>query len=546
MVAPQPLAARATSRRTGRLRKCLFPVLCLAGCLFLLPPVSLFFLQELEEQQEQQWQWQPMEPATLSKLRPPKLPQDTNNNNDGAPDGYFNGFPVHLRRDHSTDTEETPHSSVHCVGDNYQEDAWMERSCHFAMLCFDLRQQDFVLFQSHRDEVLTRFLNTRPGMKVSSALNESTTSTAAGVALGGINQKWQLSTSDTPSSKTFKWFPRVIQAKPGEVSYYALPSNTVLVPYHSLSAKNPGHLVWDDFLPIYTLLTMFQLQNRVLLPLRVTLPEKLWSSCEMSDENEHSCQKMTKKFAALLVGKDYPYNLTTANTVHFQSTSSSSTSPQSNYVCAPRGAAGLGSLTDHGTKKLHGWMREDYKITHNHGRGALLYEFRNFMLQNIGLPIAAVFKKPNPPFKIVFSVGSSDIPARNLDFEKQIGTLHSSLPEELVQVEAYVMKELSVQQQVKLASETAVFITMCGGGAVTGMFLPKGASVILYYLEHGGVERGVRTGLPAHLDWDLFNHLSHVRTHWMPSRTMDNRVDLRALVLLVQQELDLIQTEVLL
>jgi hypothetical protein len=491
--------------------------------------MASFYIHALQVERQQ---WQALEPATLSKLRPPKMISQ----NDRPPDGYFNGFPVHLHRDHSIDEEDdVPHSSVHCVGDNYEEDSWMERSCHFSMLCFDLQERDFVIFQNHRAEVLTRFLKARPGMGVASALNET-----PGVALGGINQKWQLSTGDQPTSKSFKWFPRVVEAKPGEVTYYALPSNTVMVPYHSLSAKNPGHLVWDDFLPIYTLLTMFQLQNRVILPLRVTLSERLWSSCEMSDENEQLCQKMTNKFSALLVGRKYPYNWTTVNDFHFQSTSSQ----QSNYVCAPRGAAGMGSLTDHGTKKLHGWMRDDYKITHNHGRGALLYEFRNFMLENVGLPITAI--SSNPPFKIVFSVGSSDIPSRNLDFIKQIETIHQNFPHGLVQVEAYTMKELTVQQQVKMASEAAIFISMCGGGAVTGMFLPKGASVILYYLEHGGVERGVMTGSHAHLDWDLFNHLSHVRTHWMPTATMDQRVDLRALVLLIQNELEMIQSGVLL
>ena len=57
------------------------------------------------------------------------------------------------------------------------------------------------------------------------------------------------------------------------------------------------------------------------------------------------------------------------------------------YVCAKFGAAGLGALTDHGTKKIHGWEENDYKITQNHGRGAMLYAFRNFMMKNAGVPL---------------------------------------------------------------------------------------------------------------------------------------------------------------
>ena len=459
------------------------------------------------------------------------------------------------------------HSSVHCVGDNYQEDAWLQRSCAFSMLCFDLSQNDFVIFQSPKDQILERFLQARPASKVSSSMhnfrhqsntnngqipsNTTATRESLGVGLGGLNLKWSLSTSGKPTSTGFKWFPRILNATDltGKF-YYALPSNTVMVPYHSLSAKNPGHLVWDDFWPIYTLLIMFQMQNRVILPLRLLFPGmKLFGSCEASDMNEQECQHMTKKFGSLLLGDDYPYTLTRADQVQFEPSSSSAAASErsSNYVCAPRGAAGLATLTDHGTKKFHGWMRDDYKITQNHGRGALLYEFRNFMLDNVGLLSSSTTGNANeigvpsttndlkPPYNIVFSVASSDIGSRNLDFIKQMDHLKQSFPADLISVQSYVMKDLTVTEQVKVASEAAIFITICGGGAVTGMFLPKGAAVILYYLEHGGVEFGVKTGLPAHLDWDLFNNLAHLRTHWLPTQTMDQRVDLRALVLLVLQ-----------
>jgi hypothetical protein len=542
-------AIRPSSQRSRRgkgisVKKCSYAVLGCICCIFLLPAIFLGAPSPV--------QWQTMELASLSQLRHTTMTtsyQDTVRS-EGTPDGHFNGFPVYLRVDQSSSYTEdqdaattTPHSRVHCVGDNYREDAWLQRSCVFSMLCYDLVERDFVIFQSHQEEVLNRFLHARPAMQASSTIylkpNETT-----GVALGGINKKWNLAIDKKPSSKGFKWFPRVLNATPGMMTHYALPSNTVMIPYHSLAAKNPGHLVWDDFLPIYTLLTMFQLQNQVLLPLRVLFSDiKLWSSCEASGENERMCKNMIHKFASLLVGQDYPYNLTTSADAHFVPVSSKQ-ERQSNYVCAPRGAAGLGPLTDHGTKKLHGWIRDDYKITHNHGRGALLYEFRNFMLENLGLPITPI--RPSPPFKVVFSVASSDIKTRDMDFAKQIDTLKQNFPPEVLSVKSYVMKDLSVYDQVKVASEASIFITICGGGAVTGMFLPKGATVILYYLEHGGVEYGVPTHAAAYLDWDLFNNLSHLRTHWLPTQTMDQRVDCRALVLLVQQELELLQSEVLL
>mmetsp|Transcript_13016 Transcript_13016/g.26604 ORF Transcript_13016/g.26604 Transcript_13016/m.26604 type:complete len:155 (-) Transcript_13016:103-567(-) len=45
------------------------------------------------------------------------------------------------------------------------------------------------------------------------------------------------------------------------IDLYTLPSSVVLFPFHSLSASNPGHLVWDDFLPMYTLLNIFGMMD---------------------------------------------------------------------------------------------------------------------------------------------------------------------------------------------------------------------------------------------------------------------------------------------
>ena len=90
--------------------------------------------------------------------------EDNDEFNAKTADGFFNGIPVQLRQDashlvdplaasagksaSSTSTTPTIHSSVHCVGDSYEPDAWLDRSCAFHMLCYDLQQQDFVLLQS--------------------------------------------------------------------------------------------------------------------------------------------------------------------------------------------------------------------------------------------------------------------------------------------------------------------------------------------------------------------------------------------------------------
>eukprot|EP00980_Cylindrotheca_fusiformis_P027118 scaffold18918_cov44-Cylindrotheca_fusiformis.AAC.1 len=103
----------------------------------------------------------------------------------------------------------------------------------------------------------------------------------------------------------------------------------------------------------------------------------------------------------------------------------------------------------------------------------MLYEFRNYMVNNIGLPVEY---NHEPPFRIVFSEKSSSIPSRAIDFTTQIDLLRKSFSPHYVSVESYILKDLSLEEQVEIAGQTSIFVTGCGGGAVTATFLPKGAS----------------------------------------------------------------------
>ena len=118
--------------------------------------------------------------------------------------------------------------------------------------------------------------------------------------------------------------------------------------------------------------------------------------------------------------------------------------------------------------------------THNHGRGGSLMRFRNFMMQNMGYhPSDHELPAASGRHKIVFSQKSSDISNRNMDFERQIQFVKDSFPS--ADVEAYIFKTLSLAEQLEIVHDASIYITLCGGGAVTGMFLPKGAS--LHYLS---------------------------------------------------------------
>lgn len=436
-----------------------------------------------------------------------------------SPDGTFHTYPVYYQNV-SAISHTKPVSIQHCLGENYQSTtSWMHRSCHFKFMCFNMTSREFQVYQRKSENTSSSGSTFEDSSQ--SFLSEQILS----VSLGGINPKW-----GRDGINRLKWFPTVLSEPP--IEFYSLPSSVVLVPFHSLAGWNPGHGVWDDFLPIFTLANMFQFDtpDYELFALRYTLQgDPLWASCDFHNKAE-ICQWMQRKFWPLLNNRTTPVSRHTVP-LHIHNGNA-----KSELVCAKNGLMGIGALTDHGTSKLHGWLPEDYKITQNHGRGGLLWRFRSFCLQNLGFS-ASADQKLAAPYKIVFSVQSSSNRLRNLDFTEQESLLQRRFESDEAIVQSVVMKNLTLQEQIQLAQETTIFVTGCGGGAVTATFLPKGATLIVFYNEVGGRKSNVPTNLPARLDWDLFNHMSYLRVHWFPSGTMNSREDMNSLYDVIRADL---------
>jgi len=140
----------------------------------------------------------------------------------------------------------------------------------------------------------------------------------------------------------------------------------------------------------------------------------------------------------------------------------------------------------------------------------------------------------NEPLVVLFSSYSST--TRSQSFKSQVKSLRNTIQDKdklqlygidnddiEIQVQSYTFSELSLEEQITLASNAAIFVTISGGGAVTASFLPRGGSVMLYYRETGGVKNNDNTGLPARLDWDFFNHAGYLHVHWIPVGSLNKR-----------------------
>jgi hypothetical protein len=152
---------------------------------------------------------------------------------------------------------------------------------------------------------------------------------------------------------------------------------------------------------------------------------------------------------------------------------------------------------------------------------------------------------------VIFSENSSEKAQRNVGFRSHINAIqeavkrHSKeldLPE--VKVEGLTFKHYTVEQQIQIVSKAAIFVTACGGGSVTAMFLPRGASVVIYFPEQGGVENNRWSSKPARLDWDYFNNIGYLSVHWIPTSELPRRygsASLESFTNLVLHELHRIQ-----
>lgn len=396
------------------------------------------------------------------------------------PSAYLDGQPVYLVQD------KPPISHVQCLSENFLPNSWMYRSCRFENLCFDLQTKTFVLHPSKAQQHLQSHLHNETFLSLF----------PKDMISGGQHSAWL-------KQGRSKWIPESRNAS-NSTSYYALSDDVVWVSFYPWADCNHGHLLWDSFLPIYTLLEIFQLKDKTLF-----LTEML---------NQRSdCAPLMKQMAPMM-GVQQDLKIKRITDLELQG----DTKGESHLVCAKHAANGMGWLTDHGLGK-HGSRPRDFTSQQNVGRGPNLAGFREYALRNLGIPTKMTKR---PPTQVTFSILSSKDPERRLDFHRQIEHLQKTLPD--VQINRVAMWNCTVREQVEIATQSAIFISVGGGGTSSAFFLQQGAALILYGKE------GQR------YDWDLWNNYAHIRVHWLSTTHLDQDIDL--LVDLIRVELERIES----
>ena len=450
---------------------------------------------------------------------PPKSPNQT------SAEVWFGGERVKY-------VPHSPVSHVHCLGDNFvRNEAPCYRSCHIRYLCLDTDRHEFVIFPSSTqmalDDSVGRLQDNDFAVINSNMMNAS--------VMDGRNIRF---------STNQPWFPTLQQKSSHIQGFYLLPKSVFLIPYtlEPSYASNPGHLMWDFFLPFFTLLSMYNDIGDDEIDTKRLMVISIDSECASLPH----CKKMVSKFLPLIGETE----ILTASSMTIDRTQrkgleNEQNQIQSNLVCSDQGAAGIGMLTDHGFTR-HGQNLDDYQRVHNSGRGYSFYKFRSFMLNNLLVASNKVSgKKNNKQFrrtrKVVFSVNSTDNLVRRKDFVRQIASVQTEISN--VRVEAVELARLSLEEQVELIVDATVFISVVGGSTSIATLLPRDATVVLYFCtEDSFVGKTKKKDFPTMMDFDFWNNASYLRLHWLPTGSMDDPQDMAFLLQLIRTELDSIMS----
>jgi hypothetical protein len=302
-----------------------------------------------------------------------------------------------------------------------------------------------------------------------------------------------------------KWIPERRNAS-NVTSYYALDANTVWVSYFPWGVCNPGHTLWDSFLPIYTLLEIFDL-----------LDDKKLFLTEMYNPNG-DCPKVMQQWAPMM---GQGRSLTAIDNLDIKTSSNSNSSTR--LVCVKHAASGMGWLTDHGLNK-HGSQARDFANPHNIGRARTLRNFRNYALRNLGISPTPTDNR-QPPYQVTLSILSSRDEDRRFDFGSHATALRQEFRDDyLLVVERIAMWNYTLHEQVEIATRSTFFVTIGGGGSSPAFFLPNGATLIVYGKDD------------EKFDWDLWNNYANIQVHWLSTPRMEQDIDL--FVDIVRVEID--------
>jgi len=350
------------------------------------------------------------------------------------------------------------------------------------------------------------------------------------------------------------WFPRVVvdsttDEVTGGFELLEPADAMVLVPFRPYGRDS----FWNDFLPIFTLLTTFGLDDKKkVLPILMSdndnqhplhhhaLPlfDQLEEEAEDPEgkesfgvlcEDEPTKARQKDCFATLqqiiLPGMGIVTSALAKDVSGLVSLTDLVTQSRQRLVCAKYGAAGIGAIFDQGGVRQHlqqhhpdttCWAQDDCKMTHTIGRGAILWSFRKYLAPNLLIKNHVVAaSKPIVTFFIVPATTElAEDEAEAAAVERYYAYVRQAFPKVLLE-EYRTGIDNPIDEHALIASETSILVMHCSDNPVKALFLPRDASLLLLCGPRSGRTRDEILAA-SRVGWSLLANAGYIRVDALP------------------------------
>ena len=261
--------------------------------------------------------------------------------------------------------------------------------------------------------------------------------------------------------------------------------------YESYNAENFGHMLGDELWPLYRLAEIFHVADR----LDDTLQLVRWVDFEPNNpacttkSDRQRCAANYRRLVPLLSARPLQVLHPKRNTSSF---------------CVSDLLVGVGALSDH-CEDPTGHGRLDHKPARcNDGVAETVWRFRAHLLKRLMGTTTKDISNNNVTAPIVVLVrrghrNAHRLPANYEAAMREVGTL---LRREVAFVE---MANRSLVDQARVLSRAKVLVSPAGGTSFVGLFLPRGAAMLLF--SNARHDR--------HLDFGFYHAWAHVEVSYM-------------------------------
>eukprot|EP00035_Acanthoeca_spectabilis_P038822 m.56514 g.56514 ORF g.56514 m.56514 type:complete len:530 (+) comp9306_c0_seq1:294-1883(+) len=380
-----------------------------------------------------------------------------------------------------------------CYGRTYNKDYWIENTCMYHNMLYDVSKDEFV-YVAHSEA-------TAKKLRDSGDLVVSTYPQGFSARVGPVLEEGKLA-------------PTVItreEAKSRFGDKAVVELSNVHTIYESYNAENFGHFLTDELYPAFSALSSFDRVEPDVQLLRRPTKTKWRYSCDWQVANWGEGQ-----------GKkcDLNYEMLTPlmSTNPVDKLREYSTSLLKKHVPADKQAgavlqfrvavSGFGMLADHcDDPTTHGRrIGSDTQPVHhncNRGRQLQLINFKKWTMHMIGLDPNLQPKKQRV---LIWDRAASDYKANRK--VKGLPELKARIEKEL-KVEVMLYEQWlgkPAKYQLETMAMSTVFVTGVGSGSHIGWYLPRGGTMVRVCNQNAE---------PTHMEWHIMNYMPHFQVEYV-------------------------------